>query len=244
MSPDRAVVARRAIPMLDLTNLDDDCREDDVVALCDRARSDNGPVAAVCVWPRFAWVARSQLAGTGVHVATVVNFPEGLDAVVDVVSETTHALDDGADEIDVVIPYRALLGGDDRPVGEMVTAVRDACPEPVVLKAIIESGELRRADLIATASRLAIGCGADFVKTSTGKTPVGATLAATATMLVTIRNAGRNVGLKPSGGIRTLDDAAAYLQQADETMGAGWATPATFRFGASSLLDALEEALA
>jgi deoxyribose-phosphate aldolase len=108
-----------------------------------------------------------------------------------------------------------------------------------VLKVILESGALGPADTVGAAARLAIDCGADFVKTSTGKIPAGASLDAAGAMLEAIRTAGRPVGLKPSGGIRTFDEAMAYVELADSVMGEGWATPATFRFGASGLLDSL-----
>jgi deoxyribose-phosphate aldolase len=112
------------------------------------------------------------------------------------------------------------------------------------LKVIVESGELPGPAAVDRAAMLAIECGADFVKTSTGKTPVSATPEAAEIILEAIAVSGRPVGLKVSGGIRTVDDARAYLELADRIMGPGWATPATFRFGASSLLDALEATLA
>ncbi len=111
------------------------------------------------------------------------------------------------------------------------------------MKAILETGELKRPATIRAAAELAIRNGADFIKTSTGKTKVSATLAATEVMLNSIRDLDPAVGLKPSGGIRTLEDAREYLQQADRIMGSGWVSPATFRFGASGLLSALEAAL-
>ena len=159
----------------------------------------------------------------------------------EVVALTNTALHDGADEIDLVLPYRALLGGDAAVAGAMVQAVRRAVPtESHLLKVILETGELVSAALIRSAAELAVAEGADFIKTSTGKTPISASLEATGIMLQVIANAGRPVGLKPSGGIRTLADAAAYLNQADAVMGSEWATTATFRFGASGLLTALE----
>ena len=121
----------------------------------------------------------------------------------------------------------------------MLDAVRSAASPPVTLKVIIESGELASPDLIRDAARFAIVHGADFVKTSTGKTPVSATPEAVAAILDVVSTVDRPVGVKASGGIRTFDQAAAFLAQVDERMGAGWALPATFRFGASGLLAAL-----
>lgn len=230
--------------MLDLTELGDAATEADAAARCERAITPHGNVAAVCVWPRHVRVARSTLAGTTIPIATVVNFPTGDEAVPHVVESTELALADGATEIDVVLPYRAMLEGAVEHVVLMLESVRSAASTGgALLKVILETGELGGPEAIDAAARVAIAHGADFVKTSTGKTPVGATLDATAAMLRIIAAAGRPVGLKVSGGVRTVADAAAYLDQAEQAMGPSWATPATFRFGASGLLDALLAAL-
>lgn len=245
-TPVEADLARRAIALTDLTNLDETCTEGAIDALCAKAKGGDGvpPVAAVCVWPQFVRRARAALAGTGVRVATVVNFPTGDEDVERVVEQTREALRDGADEIDLVLPWRAFLAGDVETARGMLAAVRERVVADRVLKVILEAGELKDADVVRRASALAIAEGADFVKTSTGKTPVSATPEAARVMLETIAAApGRSVGLKPSGGIRTLDQARAYLDLAEEVMGAGWPTPATFRFGASGLHGALAAAL-
>jgi deoxyribose-phosphate aldolase len=235
--------ARRALALVDLTELGDSPSPDDIDRLCDRAVGPHGSTAAVCVWPRFATQAVQRLAGTGVAVATVVNFPTGSDDVEATVAETRRALDDGVDEIDLVLPYRSFLAGRIDVAMAMVDAVRAEVTPPRRLKVILETGSYPSIESISAAARLAIDHGADFVKTSTGKTAVSATPAAVRAMLEAIRDSGRAVGIKPSGGIRTLDDANAYLAVADEVMGPQWATPATFRFGASGLLDALEAAI-
>ena len=242
---DDAIVARRAIGLLDLTELGDAATEDDVHVLCRRALGPDGEVAAVCVWPRSVTTARADLSGTPVRVATVTNFPSGAEPLADVLAQTEGALADGADEIDVVLPYRALAAGDERVVTSLLEAVRGLVPgdDGHRLKVILETGELGDRRLIEQAARLAITSGADFIKTSTGKTRVSATLEATAVMLAVISELGLPVGLKPSGGIRTVADARAYLAQADEVMGDGWVGPRTFRFGASGLLDALQAAI-
>ena len=243
--PTRADTARRALALVDLTELGDAATTDDVMALCARASTADGTVAAVCVWPRFVTVAKAALADTGVRIATVVNFPSGREATADVVDQTVAALANGADEIDVVLPHRAFAAGDVATAIDLLDAVRAAVPRNngALLKVILETGELQDLDLVDAAARLAIAHGADFIKTSTGKTPTSATLAATEVMLTAIRDLDRHVGLKPSGGIRSLDDAAAYLAQADELMGPDWVTPRTFRFGASGLLTALIAAI-
>lgn len=240
MSHDPVAIARRAITLLDLTELGDQATDDDVVSLCERATGPHGDVAAVCVWPRHVALAVERLWGTSVRIATVVNFPSGDEPVDDVVAMTRQALADGADEIDLVLPHRALAAGDDATAAAMVDAVRAVVPhDSHALKVILETGELVDPALIHRAAQLAVDHGADFIKTSTGKTARSATLEATAVMLAVIQHAGRPVGLKPSGGIRTLDDATHYIMQADDLLGAGWATPTTFRFGASGLLTAL-----
>lgn len=229
----RADLARRALPLLDLTDLSDACTAAAVEDLCGKARASG--VAAVCVWPRFVTDAVRELRASGVRVATVVNFPEGGEAVERTVAETRATLADGADEIDLVLPYRALKRGDAESARTMVEAVRAACGGRL-LKVILETGELEDPDLIAQASRLSLEAGADFIKTSTGKTAVSATLPAAEIMLDAIReHSDRPAGLKVSGGLRRVEDAAAYLALADRMMGPDWASPNTFRIGASAL---------
>jgi deoxyribose-phosphate aldolase len=233
----RIEIAQRMIGLIDLTDLSDDHSPDGIDELCRRAREHG--TAAVCVWPEFVSTCAAHLAGSDVRVATVVNFPTGAEPVADVEVATRQALADGADDIDVVLPYEAFLAGDEPRAGAMVSAIAALVERPNVLKVILESGALGPVDTVGAAARLAIEHGADFVKTSTGKIPAGASLAAAGAMLEAIRDADRPVGLKPSGGIRTFDEAMAYVELADSVMGEGWAKPATFRFGASGLLDAL-----
>lgn len=240
---DRRETANRALSLLDLTDLSDDCTEDRVVDLCRRAVSSHGHVAAVCVWPRFVRRAKSTLDGTRVRVATVVNFPTGDEDVIDVVSMTRRAIEDGADEIDVVLPYRAVLAGDEARAVEMLENVRRVASHPVVLKVILETGELPDDSMIIRCARLAVAAGADFIKTSTGKTPTSATVGAVETVLTVIAETTRPIGIKPSGGVKSLDDAARYLAVADRIMGPEWVSPATFRFGASGLLDGILDEL-
>lgn len=237
MTPERA---RRAISLVDLTDLTDDCDDVAVSRLCDRARRFG--TAAVCIWPDFVALAADSLGGSGLGVATVVNFPSGDERPFSVALQTDRALDDGATEIDVVLPYRAFVGGDLDRAGDVLAATRDATADRALLKVILETGELPDADVVASAARFAVDHGADFVKTSTGKTSVSATLDAADAMLRVIADSDRPVGIKPSGGISTAEAAESYLRLAEERMGEGWIGPATFRFGASSLLGALLEA--
>ena len=235
---DNVEAARRALSVLDLTNLKDDCTAEQIEALVQKAKTPHGSVAAICIWPRFVAQARALMgADSGIAIATVVNFPTGASSVEETVAETRKALDDGADEIDLVIPYKAFLNGDEAGVSTMVAAVKAAIPQPARLKVILETGEVRDPALIRKASDLAIGAGADFIKTSTGKTAGNATEEAASIMLDAIKASGRMVGLKPSGGIGSVPVAARYLALADEKMGAGYAVAGNFRFGASGLLD-------
>ncbi|MET0909081.1 MAG: deoxyribose-phosphate aldolase [Ilumatobacteraceae bacterium] len=236
--PGDIAVARRMIAMIDLTDLADDRSPAGIDDLCARAAL-NG-TAAVCVWPDHVARCAAQLAGTRIRIATVVNFPSGDEPIDAVVAKTAHALDDGAHEIDVVMPYRSLLAHRTEDVVALLDATRDATGDRL-LKVILETGELPDLDTVRAATRLAIDHGADFVKTSTGKTAVSATVPAVRAMLDVVHEATdvRPVGIKPSGGIRSFDDARGYLAIADDVMGPAWATASTFRFGASGLLDAL-----
>lgn len=236
-------IAQPALRSLDLTDLTDNCTDQAIDALCAKALNPLGPVAAVCVWPQYVNRARDALRGSSVQIATVVNFPAGGEDVGRVVDDTREALSDGANEIDLVLPYAAVRRGDLRAAADMVEAVREVVGEGHLLKVILETGELKDPKLIATASRVAIEAGADFIKTSTGKTPVSATPEAAEIMLNAIKLSGRSVGLKPSGGIRSVADAKIYLNLADRILGADWATPKTFRIGASSVYDALIAAI-
>lgn len=235
---DLRTTAARALSVLDLTNLKDDCDSGQIGTLVARARTAHGPVAAICIWPRFVVEARTLL-GTDrtIKLATVVNFPTGNQSIEETVAETRKALADGADEIDLVIPWQALLRGDEQAVTGMVSGVRAVISAPARLKVILETGEIKDVALIRKASDLAIAAGADFIKTSTGKTENSASEAAAAIMLDAIKASGKPIGLKPSGGIGTVVAASAYLSLADEKMGQGWAVPQNFRFGASGILD-------
>lgn len=230
--------AAMALSLLDLTNLKDDCDDMQIVTLCARAQTPFGHSAAICIWPRFVARARAIL-GTdhAIRIATVVNFPSGDMEVVDVAAETREAIADGADEIDLVIPYRKMIAGDEQAVTDMVAAIRAECGASVLLKVILETGELKDAALIRRAGELAIEAGADFIKTSTGKVAVNATLETADIMLRTIRDSGRKVGFKPAGGIGSVAEAGLYLRLAETIMAEDWAMPSTFRIGASSLLD-------
>jgi len=236
--------ARLALACLDLTSLNDADTEADVVELCARAHGPHGAAAAVCVWPRFAALARRELPA-GIAVAAVANFPDGSADIDRALRDTRAIVDAGAQEVDVVLPIARLQQGDARVVAELLQAVRAACPG-LLLKVILETGVLVDDALIARAAQLSLDAGADFLKTSTGKTPVSATPQAARVMLACIaadpRAAGR-VGFKASGGIRTVAEAAHYLGLCEQALGREALRPARFRLGASSLLHDIEAVL-
>ena len=231
-----AEIAARILPLVDLTSLGDDDTDAKIERLCDRALETG--VAAVCVWPRFVPLARKRLGTAPVRLATVANFPDGGDDVGRAARETRAAIDAGADEVDVVAPIGAILEGDVGLVSELVQVCREATPAQT-LKVILETGRLEDPARITAAARAAIMAGPDFLKTSTGKVPTGATLEAAAVLLAVLEEAGGRVGIKFSGGIRTTRQAAGYLYLVDHFMGSGWTSPSTVRFGASALLDDL-----
>lgn len=238
-TPPSPALARRLIPLIDLTSLERDDTPQKIEALCRDAVTPSGAVAAVCVLPAFVRHAKEALDGTGIRVATVIDFPEGLGTPEDVMRETEAALREGADEIDLVFPYRRFLADAPPPASKNVRAVRDVGGYDIRLKVILENGVYPNFESLAAASEVAIQGGADFLKTSTGKLATGATLDAAAIMLSAIAASGLPVGFKASGGIREVAAASAYLTLAESILGGGWAKPATFRIGASSLLPKL-----
>lgn len=234
--------ATRALALLDLTSLNDGDTEATVEKLCAKAATKFGTVAAVCIWPRFTSVAKRKLGDSKIHLAVVNNFPAGSTDVKTAASDARTAIAAGADEIDAVLPYRAFLDGDKKAARDLVAAVREACGNRARLKVILETCVLATGANVAEAGALAIEAGADFIKTSTGKLQFGASPDAARAMLETIRDtksAGRTVGFKAAGGVRSLQQAEYYIDLADGILGKGWATPETFRIGASGLLDDL-----
>jgi deoxyribose-phosphate aldolase len=235
--------ARRALACLDLTSLNDADTDADIDALCRRAMGDCGPVAAVCVWPRFVGRARTLLPD-GVAVAAVANFPDGSSDIARAVADTLQIVQNGGDEVDVVIPYRAL-----DTAAELLAAVRAACAQQR-LKVIIETGEMASAGEVTRACRIALAAGADFLKTSTGKVPVNATPASATLLLQAIaeheaahaEHPGR-VGFKAAGGVRTVADAKLYMDLTAHYLGVDAVNPNRFRIGASGLLNDIEAVL-
>lgn len=226
---------------MDLTSLNASDTPEVIQSLCQNANTAFGHPAAVCVYPAFIAKAHQALAELGlesVKVATVTNFPAGAADIALAERETRAAIADGADEVDVVFPWRALQTGNTQIGYDLVAACKAACGDKL-LKVIIESGELSDPSLIRQASQIAIDAGADFIKTSTGKVPVNATPEAAEVMLQVIAEKGGRCGFKAAGGVRSAQEAQVYLDIAARLLGNEWVTPRNFRFGASSLLTSL-----
>lgn len=237
-----------AIAMTDLTTLEGADSPGRVRSLCAKAlhpmagRPEVGSVAAVCVYPDLVRVARDAV-GDRVHVASVATgFPSGRTELSLKLEETRRAVAEGADEIDMVIDRGAFLSGRYGEVFDEICRIKEACGS-AHLKVILETGELQTYDNVRRAIRIALLAGADFIKTSTGKVAVNATMPVVLLMLEAVRDhyleTGTLVGVKAAGGIRTAKDALRYLVMVAETCGDRWMTPEGFRFGASSLLNDL-----
>jgi len=234
--------SRQGIQLMDLTTLNDDDTDQKVIQLCNDAQSAAGNTAAVCIYPRFIPIARKTLRAQNtpdIKIATVTNFPHGNDDLDIALAETRAAVAYGADEVDVVFPYRALMAGNSDIGSNMIKGCREICGDRVTLKVIIESGVLQTEALIKQASQISIDAGADFIKTSTGKVAINATLEAAEIMLKTIKESGRDVGFKAAGGVKDAQTTFDYLQLARDIMGEDWVNTQHFRFGASSLLVSL-----
>ncbi len=238
-----------ALSMIDLTTLEGKDSTGKVIQLCRKAARPHAGmaslphVAAVCVYPSMVSTARKQLEGTGIFTASVAtSFPAGMVSLKQKLDDTRYAIEQGAEEIDMVISRGEFLKGNYSYVYDEIASIREVCQE-VHLKVILETGELGTLEHVRKASDLAIRAGADFIKTSTGKIAPAATQPATLVMLEAIRDhylaTGHKVGMKPAGGIRKAKQALQYLVLLRETLGAGWVTPEYFRFGASSLANDL-----
>lgn len=237
-----------AVAMMDLTTLEGKDTPGKVAYLCRKALQPADPkyavpsCAAVCVYPSMVKYARKFLgAGSPVHVASVATgFPSGQYPLRTRLEEVRRAVNDGADEIDMVIDRGAFLAGEHALVFDEIAAVKEACGA-AHLKVILETGELVTLDNVRLASQIAMEAGGDFIKTSTGKVNPAATMPVTLVMLEAIRDyffaTGIRIGMKPAGGIRTSKQALAYLVMVKETLGDDWLNADLFRFGASTLVN-------
>src|SRR5687767_4415146 len=236
-----------ALSMIDLTTLEGADSEGKVRQMCYKAAHlhDALPgvphVAAVCVYPTLVRLAKESVKGSGIHVAAVATgFPSGQYPLDVKLRDTRFAVEEGADEIDMVISRGHFLAGDYNYVFDEIAQVKAACGL-AHLKVILETGELGTYDQVRKASDLAMHAGADFIKTSTGKVVPAATLPATLVMLEAIRDfyhaTGKKIGMKPAGGISNAKLALSYLVLLYETLGGDWMNPDMFRIGASTLLN-------
>lgn len=251
----------KALQCIDLTTLAGDDTDARVERLCAKAKrplradivkglglEDQPPkVGAVCVYPTMVAPAVKALAGSGIPVASVATgFPAGLTPLPQRLAEIRYAVGEGAAEIDIVIHRAQVLTQDWVGLYDEVSAMREACGE-AHLKAILATGDLKTQRNVYKASMVAMMAGADFIKTSTGKEDVNATLPVSLTMVRALRDygdlTGEKIGFKPAGGIRTAKDAMAWMFLMNEELGREWLEPDLFRIGASSMLADIERQL-
>ncbi|HEX8334463.1 MAG TPA: deoxyribose-phosphate aldolase [Segetibacter sp.] len=234
-----------SLNMIDLTTLEGKDTEGKVKQMCYKARHLHDAyeglptVAAVCVYPSMVKTAKTAVGDSGIKVASVSTaFPSGQAPLEVKITDTKFAVEQGADEVDMVISRGKFLEGDYNFVFDEIAAIKEACGE-ARLKVILETGELITFDKVRKASDIAMHAGADFIKTSTGKVPSAANMPVTLVMLNAIKDfyykTGRMVGMKPAGGISKSKQALHYLVMLNETLGEDWMNNHWFRFGASSL---------
>ncbi len=234
-----------ALSMIDLTTLEGKDTKGKVRQLCYKALHPHDAlkniptVAAICVYPSQVGVAKAALNGSDIQVASVATaFPSGQTNLEVKLSDTKYAVDQGADEIDMVISRGEFLAGNYQFIFDEIAAIKEACGKSH-LKVILETGELDTLDNVRKASEIAMHAGADFIKTSTGKIQPAATMPVTYVMLDAIKDfylkTGKVIGMKPAGGISTSKIALQYLVMLNEVLGEKWMNKKYFRFGASSL---------
>ena len=234
-----------ALSMIDLTTLEGKDTKGKVQQLCYKAMHPHDTlkniptVAAICVYPTYVGVAKKALKGSEIQVASVATaFPSGQSNLEVKISDTKFAVDQGADEIDMVISRGEFLAGNYQFIFDEIATVKEVCGK-AHLKVILETGELDTLDNVRKASEIAMYAGADFIKTSTGKIQPAATMPVTYVMLDAIKDfylkTGKIIGMKPAGGISTSKIALQYLVMLNEILGEKWMNNKYFRFGASSL---------
>ncbi len=242
---------RQIFSFMDFTSLEGSDTHAKIKSLCEKAIGfgEKGlPYpAAVCIYPPFIQTAKKTLAGTPIKVATTAAaFPSGQMALPVKLAEIDYAVREGADEIDVVISRGTFLEQKYETVFDEIAQMRAHCPDQT-LKVILETGELQSIENIGKASEIAIKAGADFIKTSTGKTSPSATLEGVYTMLLVIKafelKTGRKIGIKPAGGIAETEQALNYFWVVKGVLGESWLTPTLFRIGASRLADRISGVL-
>ena len=241
-------IARQALNCLDLTTLKGDETKDDIQSLCTIAKANH--VASVCIYPSGVLFAKAAIKESNVNIATVINFPTGSkrtqsndDATVETTAhDVACAIAAGATQIDIVLPYAEFQKGNTQYCADLLETCRQGCDKGVTMKVILETASFEDAKALRHACQLAIECGTDCLKTSTGMHEKGgATLESAALLLDEARHADREIGVKISGGVKTVDDCARYISLATMLKGQATIRPETFRIGASSVLNELLE---
>lgn len=246
---ERIELVKIALSCVDLTTLNGSDTDKTVIDLCKKGRNyhtqcaKSPNVAAICVYPTLVKIAKESLKGSDINVASVAGaFPAGQSPIEIKVAEVKYAVREGADEIDMVISRGKFLEGKYNEVFDEIAEIKKACGK-AHLKVILETGELVSDEKIYKASEIAISAGANFIKTSTGKITVGATLEAFYVMCVAIKETydktGKMIGIKPAGGVASIEDAIDYITVLYSVLGSKWLSKEYFRIGASRLADAL-----
>lgn len=248
---DRKKSLETVFQCIDYTTLEGSDNQDKINAFCAKAMSFGNnalhlSLPAVCIYSPFVRQAKILLKDSGIKVATVAcAFPSGQMPLDLKIKEVEYCVEEGADEVDMVISRGTFLAGNYDDVYNEICAVREVCKCPVHLKVILETGELRTVANIRKASELAIMAGADFIKTSTGKIADAATPLAAIVMIDTVKeyydNTGIMIGFKPAGGMKTVDDALTYYYLVRDILGDKWLNSKYFRIGTSRLADKVQE---
>lgn len=234
--------AQTILSLVDLTSLEGKDTPESISTLCNKAIKYK--TASVCVYPTLVKHVKKYISGTTIRCASVAGgFPSGQTSLEIKKEEVRFAIDEGADEIDFVISRNLLLQHEFEKLFDEIASIKDICGEKIKLKTILETGELPTYEYIRKASEVAIYAGSDFIKTSTGKISVNATLEAACIMLLCIKNyynkTGKKIGIKPSGGISDTNIAVQYLRLTETILDHSWINPNLFRFGASRLVDSI-----
>ena len=224
------------INLIDATCLDDHATQENIIQLCQLVQSAPTRVASICVYPTWISVVKNYFIDNPQTITTVINFPKVTHDTQTMQKQITTAIKSGADEIDIVFPYETFDSNKPQATIDFLHGAKKACGDHI-LKVIIESGQASSINWIEKATHCVVESGADFVKTSTGKTPIGATPEAVKAIAYALQEADRPCGLKISGGVRTIEQAATYIQIVESILGKSFITPSWLRFGASSLLE-------
>lgn len=243
MTATSTITPKDLIQLIDLTRLEDHDTAESIEAFCIQSNTDAGSVAALCIFPQWISLVKQCLHQENIPIATVVNFPDGNEPITSTIKAIKEALHLGANEIDVVMPYQAFLKNDHTATKNALLKYKEAS-EGALLKVILETGAYKNSEQIYSASLLAIDCGADMIKTSTGKIKIGATTDAVDAMLTAIKQRPeKKVGIKISGGISDTATALQYIDLIAHHMGQDWINAKQVRIGSSRLVKKITEHL-